>query len=79
MNNENEIINDYLNPLLGDLMDKSLQHLIIMKDEGLLKEVENKQFLLNFLDEASQYYSSINNIEVLDRIKILKKEIQELI
>jgi len=79
MNQEDKIINDYLNPILGNIMEQSLQSLINMKEEGLLKEVEDKQFLLNFLDEASQYYSSINNIEKNSVIFNLKQDILGLI
>jgi len=79
MNQEDKIINDYLNPILGNIMEQSLQSLINMKEEGLLKEVEDKQFLLNFLDEASQYYSSINNIEKNSIIFDLKQDILDLI
>jgi hypothetical protein len=60
-------------------MEQSLQSLINMKEEGLLKEVEDKQFLLNFLDEASQYYSSINNTEKNSLIFNLKQDILGLI
>lgn len=79
MNQEDKIINDYLNPILGNIMEQSLQSLINMKEEGLLKEVEDKQFLLNFLDEASQYYSSINNTEKNSIIFNLKQDILGLI
>ena len=79
MNQEDKIINDYLNPILGNIMEQSLQSLINMKEEGLLKEVEDKQFLLNFLDEASQYYSSINNTEKNSLIFNLKQDILGLI
>lgn len=79
MNQEDKIINDYLNPILGNIMEQSLQSLISMKEEGLLKEVEDKQFLLNFLEEASQYYSSINNTEKNSIIFNLKQDILGLI
>lgn len=79
MNQEDKIINDYLNPILGNIMEQSLQSLISMKEEGLLKEVEDKQFLLNFLEEASQYYSSINNTEKNSIIFDLKQDILGLI
>jgi len=79
MNNENEIINDYLNPLLGKIMDESLQNILNMKEEGLLNEVEDKKFLLEFLEDANQYYSNINNLENQRKIFDLKQEIQNLI
>jgi hypothetical protein len=79
MNNENEIINDYLNPLLGKIMDESLQNILNMKEEGLLNEIEDKKFILEFLEDASQYYSNINNHEKNRIIFDLKQEIQGLI
>lgn len=79
MNNENEIINDYLNPLLGKIMDESLQNILNMKEEGLLNEVEDKNFVLEFLEDASQYYSNTNNNEKNRIIFDLIQEIQGLI
>lgn len=78
MNIENKIINDYLNPILGNIMDESLQNLLNMKEEGLLREIEDKEFLLGFLEEASQYYSSINNTEKNSIIFNLKQDILSL-
>jgi hypothetical protein len=79
MNSENEIINDYLNPLLGKIMDESLQNILNMKEEGLLNEVEDKNFILEFLEDASQYYISVNNLNTQRKILDLKQEIQGLI
>jgi hypothetical protein len=79
MSNENEIINDYLNPLLGKIMDESLQNILDMKEEGLLNKIEDKQFILEFLEDANQYYSDINNLENQRKIFDLKQEIQGLI
>lgn len=75
MDENDKIINDYLNPILGNVMDESLQNLITMKEEGLLEEIEDKQFLIDFLDEASQYYSHINNTEKNSIIFDLKQDI----
>jgi hypothetical protein len=75
MSNENEIINDYLNPLLGKIMDESLQNILDMKEEGLLNKIEDKQFILEFLEDANQYYSDINNLENQRKIFDLKQEI----
>jgi hypothetical protein len=79
MSNENEIINNYLNPLLSQIMDESLQNILNMKEEGLLTEEKDKKFILEFLKDADQYYSSINNHENQRIIFDLKQEIQGLI
>lgn len=79
MNQEDQIINDYLNPLLGKIMDESLQNILNMKEEGMLKEVEDKKFLLEFLEDASQYYLSIKDTVKNQKILDLKQEILGLI
>lgn len=79
MNNENEIINDYLNPLLSQIMDESLQNVLNMKEEGLLTEGKDIKFILEFLEDADQYYSNINNHENQRKIFDLKHELQNLI
>ena len=79
MSNENEIINNYLNPLLSQIMDESLQNILNMKEEGLLTEEKDKKFILEFLKDADQYYSSINNRENQRIIFDLKHELQNLI
>jgi hypothetical protein len=79
MNNENEIINDYLNPLLSQIMDESLQNVLNMKEEGLLTEEKDIKFILEFLEDADQYYSNINSHENQRKIFDLKHELQNLI
>ena len=79
MKEENKIINDYLNPLLSQIMDESLQNVLNMKEEGLLNEVEDIKFVLYFLKDADQYYSNINNQENQHKIFDLKRELQNLI
>ena len=63
MEEENKIINDYLNPLLGDLMQQSLNSILEMKDQNLIEkdDKETISFILTFLEEALQYYSSIKD------------------
>jgi hypothetical protein len=79
MNDENEIINDYLNPLLSQIMDESLQNVLNMKEEGLLTEEKDIKFILEFLEDADQYYSNINSHENQRKIFDLKHELQNLI
>jgi hypothetical protein len=79
MKEENKIINDYLNPLLSQIMDESLQNVLNMKQEGLLTEVEDIKFVLDFLKDADQYYSNIINHENQRKIFDLKRELQNLI
>lgn len=79
MNNENEIINNYLNPLLGNIMNESLQNILNMKEEGLLNDIEDKNFILEFLEDATEYYININNQDNLRKILDLTTEIKGLI
>ena len=71
MKEEDKIINDYLNPILGDLMKKSLNSIVEMKEQNMLTK-DNKQeldFISKFLEDANQYYSNIkdtHNLAILD-------------
>ena len=71
MKEEDKIINDYLNPILGDLMKESLNSIVEMKEQNMLTK-DNKQeldFISKFLEDANQYYSNIKdtqNLAILD-------------
>lgn len=74
INEEDQIINEYLSPLLGDLMDSSLKLILEMKDQNVLTK-DNKEeilFISQFIDEADQYYSNIKdtrNLAILNDLK----------
>ena len=59
MKEEDKIINDYLNPILGDLMKKSLNSIIEMKEQNMLTK-DNKQeldFISKFLEDQKTQVS----------------------
>lgn len=65
MTKEDQIINEYLNPVLLDLMQQSLDSIIEMKEQDLIKkeDVETIEFIKEFIDESFDYYSSTNNLK----------------
>jgi hypothetical protein len=77
---EDKIINDYLTPVLGDLMKKSLDSILNMKEQNLLTKdsKEDILFIAKFIDEAEQYYSSIKDTHNLAIINDLKQYLEEL-
>lgn len=79
-NNEDKIINDYLTPILGDLMQKSLDSILDMREQKLLTKdsVEDILFIAKFIDEATQFYTDINHTENLAIISDLKQYLEGL-
>lgn len=80
MNQEDKIINDYLTPVLGDLMQKSLNSILDMKEQNLLTKdsKEDILFIAKFIDEATQFYISINHTQNLAIINDLKQYLLDL-
>lgn len=80
-NNEDKIINDYLTPLLGDLMNKSLSHILELKEQNILTKdsKEDILFISKFIDEAEQFYSSIKDTHNLAIITGLKQYLLDLV
>jgi len=80
MNSEDKIINDYLTPILGDLMQKSLDSILDMREQKLLTKdsVEDILFIAKFIDEATQFYTDINHAENLAIINDLKQYLEGL-
>lgn len=75
MSKEDKIINDYLTPILGDLMQKSLDAALELKEQNALTR-DNKEEILTiskFIDEAELYYSNINHTHNLAIISDLKQ------
>ena len=71
MKEENKVINDYLNPILGDIMKQSLNSIVEMKEQNMLTKDDKQEldFISKFLEEANQYYSNIKdaqNLAILD-------------
>ncbi len=81
MDNEDKIINELLNPILGESMNASLEMFLEMKNQGqIIKgDTEVISFLNLFLEDALEYYSSTNNIEKQRIIFDLKQYLSELI
>jgi len=80
MESEEQIINQYLNPILGDLMKQSLDSILDMKENGLIN-IEEKDMILfisQFIDEAEQFYSSIKDTRNLAILSDLKQYILNL-
>jgi len=80
MSEEDKIINDYLSPILGDLMGSSLQSILDMKEQNILTK-DNKEeilFISQFIDEAEQYYSHIKDTRNLKKLSDLKQYILSL-
>jgi len=80
MGTEDQIINQYLNPLLGDLMKQSLDSILEMKENGLIN-IEEKDMILfisQFIDEAELFYSSIKDTRNLAILSDLKQYILNL-
>lgn len=80
MKEEDKIINDYLNPILGDLMKQSLNSIIEMKEQNMLTKDSKQEidFISKFLDEAFQYYSNIKDAQNLAILSDLKNYILKL-
>ena len=79
-NKEDKIINDYLNPILGDLMNQSLKSILEMKDKNILTK-DNKEeilFISQFIDDSEQYYISIKDARNLAILSDLKQYILDL-
>lgn len=77
---EDKIIDEYLNPILGDLMKQSLDSILEMKHGNLLTR-DNKDeilFISQFIDEAEQYYSHIKDIRNLAILGDLKQYLLEI-
>lgn len=76
---ENEIISDYLSPLLGDLMNRSLDTFIEMKESGgIQKDDENLEFYKTFSKEAYEYFLSVNDIKKCEISQDLMKYLDNL-
>lgn len=76
---ENKIITDYLTPMLGDLMNKSLDTFVEMKEGGgIKKDDENLDFYKTFTKEAYDYFLSIDDIEKCEISQDLMKYLDSL-
>ena len=75
MNQEDKIINDYLTPILGDLMKQSLDSILDMKEKDLVTRDDKEEilFISRFIDEAEQYYLGIKDTQNLAIINDLKQ------
>ena len=79
-NKENKIINDYLNPILGELMQQSLNSILEMKKQNILNK-DNKDeilFISKFIDDSEEYYTSIKDARNLAILSDLKQYILDL-
>ena len=76
-----KMIENLLNPILGESMKASLDMFLEMKNQGqIIKgDTEVISFLNLFLEDALEYYSSTNNIEKQRIIFDLKQYLSELI
>lgn len=80
MNNEDKIVNDFLNPVLGELMQQSLDSILEMKNKNILTR-DNKDeilFISQFIDDAEQFYFSIKDARNLAILSDLKQYILDL-
>ena len=81
MKEEDKIINDYLDPILGEIMKQSLDSILEMKEQNVLTR-DNKEeilFISQFIDEAEQYYSNIKDAHNLAILSDLKQYLLGLI
>ena len=81
MKEEDKIINEYLSPILGDLMGSSLQSIMEMKEQNLLTKDDKEDilFISQFIDEAETYYLGIKDTQNLAKIKDLKQYLLNLV
>ena len=75
---EDKDIKRLLNPILEESMNASV-NMFIESKEQLKDDKGSISFILKFLDDALEYYTSTNNIEKLDIINDLKHEFLEII
>lgn len=77
---ENKIINDYLNPILGDLMQQSLNSILEMKEQNIIDKNSKEEilFISQFIDDAEQFYFNIKDARNLAIISDLKQYILDL-
>jgi len=77
---ENEIINDYLNPVLGEFMDNSLSSILEMKESGLItkEDKETIDFILIFIEDSLVYYSTQKNTKNCAILSDLKQYLLDL-
>jgi len=80
MDNEDKIINDFLNPVLGELMQQSLNSILEMKDKNILTRNNKDEilFISKFIDDSEEYYSSIKDARNLAILSDLKQYILDL-
>lgn len=81
MREEDKIINDYLDPILGEIMKQSLDSILEMKEQNVLTR-DNKEeiiFISQFIDEAEQYYSNMKDAHNLAILSDLKQYLLGLI
>lgn len=81
MKEEDKIINDYLDPILGEIMKQSLDSILEMKEQNVLTR-DNKEeilFISQFIDEAEQYYSNMKDAHNLAILSDLKQYLLGLI
>ena len=81
MKEENEIINDYLNPILGEIMKQSLDSILEMKEKNLLTKGNKEEilFISQFIDEAEVYYFGIKDTQNLAILSDLKQYILDIV
>lgn len=81
MKEENEIINDYLNPILGEIMKQSLDSILEMKEKNLLTKGNKEEilFISQFIDEAEVYYFGIKDTQNLAILNDLKQYILDIV
>lgn len=63
MTEENNIINEYLTPILSELMTSSLNTIRGMKEKNEINK-ENSDFIKQFLSEALEFYSDENSAHI---------------
>jgi hypothetical protein len=80
MEEEDKIINDFLNPVLGELMQQSLTSILEMKNQNILSKDTKDEilFIAKFIDDAEQYFSSIKDARNLAILSDLKQYILDL-
>ncbi len=80
MEEEDKIINDFLNPVLGELMKQSLDSIVDMRNKNLLNRNNKDEilFIAKFIDDAEQYFTSIKDARNLAILGDLKQYILDL-
>ena len=75
---EDKDIERLLNPILEESMNASIDMFIESKEQ-LKGEKETISFIINFLGDSLEYYTSTNNIEKIRLICDLKQEFTNII